>query len=133
MAYYEKEYKKRLLVGQGNSALIMLIAIHLIVFVLLFFVETLMRLGYDASHRAEAELAFQNKVLSWVTLPASLDKLATRPWTLLTHFFVHVRFWDIFANMLWLWSFGRILQDLTGNRKIFPVFLYGALAGAIAF
>ncbi|HLG39701.1 MAG TPA: rhomboid family intramembrane serine protease, partial [Chitinophagaceae bacterium] len=26
-----------------------------------------------------------------------------------------------------------ILQDLTGNRKIFPVFLYGGLAGGLAF
>jgi hypothetical protein len=47
--------------------------------------------------------------------------------------FVHTVLWHIFGNMLWLWMFGYILQDLTGNRKIFPVFLYGALGGALAF
>jgi hypothetical protein len=41
--------------------------------------------------------------------------------------------WHILGNLLWLWAFGYILQDLTGNRKIIPVFIYGALAGAIAY
>jgi len=35
--------------------------------------------------------------------------------------------------MLWLWGFGYIMQDLTGNRKLFPVFIYGGLAGAFSF
>ena len=30
-------------------------------------------------------------------------------------------------------GFGYIFQDLSGNRKIIPVFIYGALAGAIAY
>jgi hypothetical protein len=47
--------------------------------------------------------------------------------------FVHDGIWHIIGNMLWLWMFGYILKDLTGNRKIFPVFFYGAIAGAIAF
>jgi hypothetical protein len=47
--------------------------------------------------------------------------------------FVHDNVWHIVANMLWLWAFGYILQDLAGNRKLIPVFLYGALAGALAY
>jgi hypothetical protein len=47
--------------------------------------------------------------------------------------FVHDNVWRVFANMLWLWSFGYILRELTGDRKIVPVFIYGALAGALAF
>lgn len=47
--------------------------------------------------------------------------------------FVHDGIWNVFANMLWLWAFGYILQDLTGNRKVVPVFLYSALAGALGF
>jgi hypothetical protein len=47
--------------------------------------------------------------------------------------FVHDNVWHIVANMLWLWAFGYILQDLAGNRKIIPVFLYGALAGALVY
>ena len=37
------------------------------------------------------------------------------------------------SNMFWLWSFGYILQDLTGNRKLVPVYLYGGIGGAIIY
>jgi membrane associated rhomboid family serine protease len=131
MAIYEREYKRRLLPGQGNSALIILIAIHLVLFVLFFFIETIMRLRFENKQQAMA--AFNDNVLSWVVLPANVNKIGSRSWTPITHIFIHTSTWNILANMLWLWGFGRILQDLTGNRKIFPVFLYGALAGAFAF
>jgi hypothetical protein len=35
--------------------------------------------------------------------------------------------------MLWLWAFGYIFQDMAGNNKIVPVFIYGALGGALAY
>ena len=35
--------------------------------------------------------------------------------------------------MLWLWAFGSILQNLTGNKKLIPVYLYGGFAGALFF
>ncbi|MEI9909529.1 MAG: rhomboid family intramembrane serine protease [Bacteroidota bacterium] len=131
MAYYEKEYKPKLLLGQGNNALITLIAINLVLFVILAFVKAIFYLRYE--NGAEAVASFDNSVMTWFALPADLSKFATRPWTLLTHMFVHDGLWHVFGNMLWLWGFGHILQDLTGNRKIFPVFFYGALAGAISF
>jgi membrane associated rhomboid family serine protease len=59
--------------------------------------------------------------------------MLSRPWTIITHMFVHDNFWKIFSNMLWLWCFGYIFQDMAGNKKIVPVFIYGALGGAIAF
>ncbi len=37
------------------------------------------------------------------------------------------------APLLWLWGFGYILQDLTGTKKIIPIYLYGGVAGAIFF
>lgn len=131
MSYYEKEYKQRLLQGQRSNALILLISIHLILFVILAFVRAIYALRYENAH--EAALYFNTNVLNWFALPADLSVLATKPWTLITHMFVHADVWHVFGNMLWLWMFGYILQDLTGNRKIFPVFLYGAFAGAIAF
>jgi hypothetical protein len=35
--------------------------------------------------------------------------------------------------MLWLWTFGYVLQDLTGNNKIIPIYIYGGLLGAVFF
>lgn len=131
MAYYEKEYKRKILLGQGNNALVTLLAINLIVFVILAFMRAVLHLR--AENALESKLYFERTVLTWFTLPADISKIAVKPWTILTHMFVHADLWHIFGNMLWLWMFGHILQDLTGNRKIFPVFLYGGLFGALAF
>ena len=35
--------------------------------------------------------------------------------------------------MLWLWTFGYILQEITGNKTLVPLYIYGGLAGALAY
>ncbi len=129
MSYYQQQNRSRLTIGQDGNALTLLIAINLIVFVLLAFIKVL----YFFSNGAAGLELYHSEVLSWVALPAQLDVLLVRPWTLITHMFVHDSVWHIIANMLWLWAFGYILQDLAGNRKLVPIFLYGAFAGALAF
>ncbi|HEU4470152.1 MAG TPA: rhomboid family intramembrane serine protease [Flavisolibacter sp.] len=131
MSYYQQQNRHRLSIGQDGNALVMLIAINLIVFVILAFIKVV----YYFSEGGKGLEAFNNGFLNWVTLPADLDKFKARPWTLFSYMFVHdtTRVWHIVGNMLWLWAFGYILQDLTGNRKLIPVFIYGALAGAFAY
>jgi len=130
MAYYDKEYRRRLSLGQSGNTLVLLIAINLIVFVILAFVKVIYFLRYE-DHQAALSL-FDKNVLSWLTLPVDTGKLLNRPWTIITHMFVHDGVWHLLGNMLWLWFFGYIFQDLTGNRKLFPVFFYGAIAGVIS-
>ena len=130
MSYYRQENRRsRLTVGQDGNALITLIAIQLAIFIVLAFIKVI----YYFNNGSNGLEAYQNSILNWVTLPANLSTFITRPWTLITHMFVHDGVWHIVANMLWLWAFGYILQDLAGNRKIIPVFLYGALAGALVY
>lgn len=129
MSFYREQNRSRLTVGQDGNSLVMLIAVNLIVFVLLAFIKVI----YYFTYGKEGLPVYQENVLDWVALPASLQVFITRPWTLLTHFIVHDSVWHIIANMLWLWAFGYILQDLAGNRKLIPVFIYGALAGAAAY
>jgi membrane associated rhomboid family serine protease len=131
MSYYQQQNRHRLTIGQDGNALTALIAINLIVFVLLAFIKVV----YFFSEGQQGLSVFYKGFFEWVTLPADFDRFLTRPWTLLTHMFVHdaSNVWHILGNLLWLWAFGYILQDLTGNRKIIPIFIYGALAGAIAY
>lgn len=129
MAYYPSPNRKKLSIGADGNALMMLIAIQLMVFILLAFIKVI----YYFTYSSEGLIHYQQNILQYLTLPASLPKLASRPWTIITHFFVHDGVWHLIANMLWLWAFGFILQDLTGYRKVIPIFIYGALAGAIAF
>lgn len=131
MSYYQQRNKYRLSIGQDGNALTMLIAINLVAFVILAFVKVI----YYFSNVEGGLALFNNNFFNWLTLPASLEVFFSRPWTLITHMFVHdtENVWLILGNMIWLWSFGYILQDLTGSRQIIPLFLYGALAGALAF
>jgi membrane associated rhomboid family serine protease len=129
MSYYRQQNRRRLSVGEDGNALTMLIAIILAVFVVLAFVKVI----YYFSFGSDGKLLYQTQVLNWLILPASFNEFIVKPWTLLTHMFVHDEVWHIIANMLWLWGFGYILQDLTGNRQLVPIFIYGALAGAFVY
>lgn len=130
MAYTEREYKQRITLGQSGNTLTMLIAVSLVMFVGLKFMQAI---WYYRFPKEIAESSYISNVLGWFVLPADGAKFLYKPWTLITHVFVHDNVWKVFANMLWLWTFGYILQDLTGNRKIIPLFIYGAVGGAIAF
>lgn len=130
MSYYEKDYRRKILSGQNGNTLITLIAINLVVFVIFAFVQLVYYFNYGST---EGKTLYSENVLPWFTLSSDTEKILSRPWTILTHMFLHSGVWHIFGNMLWLWAFGYILHDLTGNRKIFPIFFYGALGGAIAF
>jgi membrane associated rhomboid family serine protease len=130
MAYYQQRGDKRLSIGQDGNSLVLLIAINLTVYILLAFIGVIY---YFTDGKIEGDRLFEKNILDWVTLPAHVPTFITRPWTILTHFFSHIDVWHIIGNMLWLWVFGFIFQDLSGNRKLGPVYIYGALAGAVAY
>jgi membrane associated rhomboid family serine protease len=130
MAYYQGS--RKFSIGQDGNALILLIVINITVFILLQFIKVIY--FFTDGRELGIEL-FERQIMDYVMIPAHFPTFLTRPWTLITHFFAHDVYgvWHIIGNMLWLWMFGYILQDLSGNKRIFPVFIYGALAGAVAY
>ena len=131
MAYHDRQYKRRLSLAHANNALILLIAINLIIFIILAFLKAVFYLRFEGA--AQAAHSFNTNVLNYFTLPAEVNKIASRPWTIFTYMFTHISVWHLLGNMLWLWVFGYIFLDLTGNRKIVPLYIYGAFAGALSF
>ena len=125
--YQEAQRRNRIRLGEDGNALIGLIVVNAVVFVLFNFIFIV----YLLSNLSAA--SFHSQVLQWVTLPASFDVFLARPWTLVSHFITHFSVWQVLSNMLWLWAFGFILQDLTGNRHIVPLYIYGSLVGAVLF
>lgn len=119
--------RRSILLGQDGNALITLIAINATVFVLVHFIQVV----YYMSNM-DISKYYQN-VFNWFVVPASGEKLFTRPWTVLTYMFTEDHVFTLVGNMLWLWGFGYILQDLTGNRKLGPLYIYGGLTGAVFF
>lgn len=115
--------------GADGNALMNLIALLLIVFVTFAFIQVV----YTFTYYKEGSARYHAEMFPWVALPADLGTLVSRPWTLFTHAFVHDGIWPVIGNLVWLLGFGFIYQDLTGYRKIIPLFLYGSLAGAVLF
>jgi membrane associated rhomboid family serine protease len=127
MPVTEKKSSRRIFFGSDNDALLSLIIANAVIFVIIAFIKSIYLLS-DIDM-----LAFNKNVIGWFVVPPDVEKLAERPWTLLTYMFSHVKVMHFVSNMLWLWAFGYILQDLTGNRKLIPIYIYGGLAGAVYF
>ncbi len=123
--------KKQPLLGQNNNALVMLIVINALIFIILNFLKIVYFLSYDDA--ITANNFFQKQILNWFTLPPLGEKLLYKPWTLFTYMFTNISILGIISTSLWLWAFGYILQDLTGYKKIFPIYIYGGFAGAVLF
>lgn len=124
--YLDRRLKK-ITLGDDNNALMALVAINAIVFISFGLIQIIYYIIQSS------DSAFHYEILRWFILPAKLSSLATLPWTVLTYMFVHTGIIYTLINMLWLWTFGSILQQLSGNSKIIPVYLYGGVAGAVVF
>jgi len=119
--------KKRFTLGNDGNALVALFTLNVIFFLLLITIKVVY-FFFQAN-----EAAFISQILPYFEMPAQLTKLSERPWTLLSYMFTHIGVMQVLSNMLWLWAFGYILQELTGNKKIIPIYIYGGLTGALAF
>ncbi|MBM3442331.1 MAG: rhomboid family intramembrane serine protease [Bacteroidetes bacterium] len=127
MGYRDYPVQRRMPVWGSNSVLFILVVVNVLVFILMHFIKTV----YGLSRLPEE--SFYRNILAWFTLPADGGTFLERPWTLLTSFITHMQLWMLLANLLWLWVFGYILQDLAGERLLVPIYLYGGLAGALTF
>lgn len=123
----EDRYRKKMMLGQEGNSLVMLLTILAIIFCIFKFI-------YVVYHLANLNVdAYRPNVFNWFALPADAEKMMTRPWTILSYMFMHFGVFHFLGNMLWLWAFGYIFQDLAGNKKLIPLFIYGGFAGAFIF
>jgi membrane associated rhomboid family serine protease len=125
----------RFTLGDPNNALMAIVAVNIIVFLIIL----VSRVFYLFTHQGQGMEILDFDATKWFALPAKLTTLSERPWTVLTFMFTHgggnlfPLILNMLSNMLWLWTFGYVLQDLAGNRLIFPVYIYGSLVGAVFF
>ena len=131
--YQEYKNKRRnrfgISFGDDSNALMNLFVLNVIFFLILMVVQV-SYLVYD-----QTQQLFNSQVLEWFALPANLTKLSERPWVFITYMFSDSgsNFIRLISNMLWLWSFGFLLQQMTGNDKIIPIYIYGGILGGIVF
>ena len=123
----EDRYRKKIGLGQDGNNLVFLIGVLAIVFCIFKFIWLVYKI-------AEKDMSvYDQNIFNWLVVPGDFEKMMTRPWTLLSFMFMHNDVWDVVGNVLWLWAFGYIFQDLTGNKKLIPLFIYGSFGAALFF
>lgn len=109
---------------KSKNMLVKLIIINIAVWIVIMLLDRIFFL-FNAEFTVFVE--------QWFAVPASLGKLITRPWTLLTYMFLHIGFWHILVNMLWLYWFGRIFLEYLNERQLLSTYIMGGLVGALFF
>ncbi len=124
-----RRYRNKFTLGADGNAIVSLFAINVIFFLVLMVIQV----GMFASEKTPE--FFYTHVVKWFEMPGSFTRLSERPWTILIYMFTDTGAGIVRAisNMIWLWAFGYILQQMAGNDKIIPVYIYGGLAGAVFF
>jgi len=121
---YTRNGRKKSLINDENP-LVMLIAFNLVFFVILNFIEIAYLLGNTELYD------YKQDVWRHVVPAGQFSEFIREPWTIFTHMFAHEKVWPLIGNMLFLWGFGFLLQDLAGPRHLAPVYLYGGVGGLI--
>lgn len=117
---------------RGGNTIIKLIMINVAIHLLLTIIQVPLYLFFSSSD-ANYLTSYNEFIKQWFYLPSDMGKFITRPWTLITYMFLHEGLWHLFFNMLLLFWFGRILNDLISNKKILPIYLLGGIFGAAFF
>ncbi len=106
-----------------------IILVNVVFFILVNLVNLLITVFGGFEHND----IFYDKVVKYFSIHKDLWFDLTHPWVIFTHMFLHVDFWHILWNMLFLYWFGKIVGDFIGNHRILPIYLMGGLFGAMLY
>lgn len=113
--------------AQGNI-ITRLVIINGIVFIAI----NLVHLFISLSNAGEISPLYRD-ILHFFCVSSDFMHNLTHPWVFVTSIFLHEGFWHLLWNMLFLYWFGKIVADLIGDSKIFPLYLLGGLVGCLVF
>ena len=72
-------------------------------------------------------------LIKWFTIDADFGQLIFKPWSIITYGFLHGSFSHIFWNMIILYYFGKILNNLFGDKLLKKLYLSGIVAGGLIY
>jgi len=111
--------------NKPNNTLVQLLLVNTVVFLLLLILKVVLTLG-------EKNYVY-SIILDQFRLPAAMSSFITRPWTLISYFFTHEDVFHILFNMLFLYWFGRLVDEYLGSRRLVALYMLGGLAGGLAY
>ena len=111
--------------NKPNNTLVQLILINTVVFLVLL----LAKVGLTMARNLDAYYFIREQVM----IPGQITAFLYKPWTLLTYFFTHDEIFHILYNMLFLYWFGRLIDEYLGNRRLIGLYIMGGLAGGLLY
>jgi membrane associated rhomboid family serine protease len=109
--------------NRSNKGLNIILAINVIFFVLINIVTSLISIN-------EGDVSILLKELA---LNSNLSNFIYRPWTLITSMFLHLDFFHILFNMLYLYMFGSVLSSNWNGQSVVSSYVLGGLLGAFFY
>lgn len=110
---------------KNGTALTRLIYINLGVFLALHLAIVFLYL-FSAEEKVIA-------IIEALAVPADLNSLLHKPWTVFTYMFLHKDFFHILFNLLWLYWFGKIFLTYLSEKLLLNVYLLGGVSGALLY
>jgi membrane associated rhomboid family serine protease len=74
-----------------------------------------------------------NFVYEWFSMPADVNYLITRPWTIITYGFLHGDFLHILFNLIWLYYIGNLFIDYFTQKQLLSFYIYGTVFGGLIY
>lgn len=111
--------------NKPNNTLVQLILVNTVVFLVLL----LTKVGFTMAQDLDTYYLMRSQLL----IPGGIVDFLHKPWTLFTYFFSHEDIFHILYNMLFLYWFGRLVDEYLGNRRLVGLYIMGGLAGGVIY
>ncbi|GAA4410806.1 rhomboid family intramembrane serine protease [Nibrella viscosa] len=111
--------------NKPNNTLVQLILINTVIFLVLLLLKVILAMAQTDG--------LYGLIREQMAMPASINSFIRRPWTAVTYFFTHEEIFHILFNMLYLYWFGRLIDEYLGSRRLVSLYVLGGLAGGVAY
>ncbi|WP_316805779.1 rhomboid family intramembrane serine protease [Pedobacter agri] len=111
---------------QSGNPLFLYIGLNVIIFLVTSIIAVILFLG-------KTDFMMSDWVRDYFGVPARIESLPTRFYTIITYMFFHEGFLHLLFNMLGLFWFGNIFMNFLKSRQFHFVYLAGGLVGALIY
>jgi len=111
---------------QQDNSLVQIILVNVLIFVIINCLDVILTVFFFDK---QTYLFIKSQLL----LPASLPKFLYHPWTILSYAFVHESFMHILFNMLFLYWFGKLIQEYLGSKRVVSLYILGGIVGGVLY
>ena len=114
---------------KNGNTLMQLIIINVMVFLVITVIRLLLagNLTVDTIYEPNAF----HTLFSWLAMPLNALDFIYKPYTVISYQFLHLNILHLIGNLIFLYSFGSILEGYIGNKQTLAIYIYGGIAGAI--